>query len=433
MKMEILLEPTLNKLLWVLNLVVHSLRALSTLRRSGLRTASAAAKPCQGDSSEFYLITGRLPDAKFVRDFKSLAKEADESLAKHKALEYEIEYVLRAVFSQDIMSIVQNPTVVETSDLQTELERMKERFENYIIKMKNEYAKLWNDWYKKCEECKCDKILIDKAYNNMQNQIERLKAQLGDLKGKSKDTPCVSDTLDPLSQKLEDENVELGFQVLNYAKENAHLKTTYKNLINHFKTSREEKIMSVNKVRASVRTNPVTVSQPNVITKYDVNSNSNGLSSTGVDNTAKTRQPQPRSNTKNDRVPSASKCSCIENKEVKVEEHHRNLLLSKNIKHLSYECNNIKLDIRNDKSEVVCAMCKQYLITANHDVCVLKFAPQLHESAGGLLKTKLVSHSCSLAGSTSAIEVSIPIAFVLPGREHECNESFKLGRSPALS
>ncbi|GJS70018.1 transposase, MuDR, MULE transposase domain protein [Tanacetum coccineum] len=62
-----------------------------------------------------------------------------------------------------------------------------------------------------------------------------------------------------------------------------------------------------------------------------------------------------------------------------------------------------------------------------------EFAPQLHESAGGLPKTKLVSHSCSLAGSTSAMKVSIPIAFVLPGREHECNESFKLGRPPALS
>ncbi|GJZ03689.1 hypothetical protein Tco_0536964 [Tanacetum coccineum] len=62
MKMEILLEPTSNKLLWLLNLLVHSLRALSTLRRSDLRTASAAAKPCQGDSSKFYLITGRIPD-----------------------------------------------------------------------------------------------------------------------------------------------------------------------------------------------------------------------------------------------------------------------------------------------------------------------------------------------------------------------------------
>nr|GEY59528.1 hypothetical protein [Tanacetum cinerariifolium] len=39
--------------------------------------------------------------AKFVGDFKSLAKEAAESLAKHKALELEIERLLRAVFSDD--------------------------------------------------------------------------------------------------------------------------------------------------------------------------------------------------------------------------------------------------------------------------------------------------------------------------------------------
>ncbi|GJV91624.1 hypothetical protein Tco_1539437 [Tanacetum coccineum] len=83
---------------------------------------------------------------KFVRDFKCLANEADESLVKHKALEFKIECLLRAVVSQDIMSIVQNPTVVETSDLQTELEPTKERFENCIIKKKSEYAKLCNDW-----------------------------------------------------------------------------------------------------------------------------------------------------------------------------------------------------------------------------------------------------------------------------------------------
>ncbi|GJU07172.1 zf-CCHC domain-containing protein [Tanacetum coccineum] len=48
-------------------------------------------------------------------------------------------------------------------------------------------------------------------YNDMQTKIERLQAQLGDTKGKSKDTPCVSDTLDPLPQKLENENVKLEF------------------------------------------------------------------------------------------------------------------------------------------------------------------------------------------------------------------------------
>nr|GEY20021.1 hypothetical protein [Tanacetum cinerariifolium] len=40
------------------NSLVYSFHALSTLRCSGLRTASTAAKPCQGDSLEFYLITG---------------------------------------------------------------------------------------------------------------------------------------------------------------------------------------------------------------------------------------------------------------------------------------------------------------------------------------------------------------------------------------
>nr|GEZ48696.1 retrovirus-related Pol polyprotein from transposon TNT 1-94 [Tanacetum cinerariifolium] len=109
--------------------------------------------------------------------------------------------------------------------------------------------------------------------------------------------------------------------------------------INPFKPSREEKHVC-NKVRASVRTKPITISQPPVITKKDVNSDSNGLSSTGVDNT-KTIRPQPKSNTKNDRVPSASKSSQSKNKK----------------KHMSSECNNIKLATQNVKSKVVCAMC----------------------------------------------------------------------------
>ncbi|GJR64172.1 retrovirus-related pol polyprotein from transposon TNT 1-94 [Tanacetum coccineum] len=301
--------------------------------------------------------------AKFVRDFQSLAKEADESLSKHKALGLEIERLLRAV-------------------------------------------------------------------------IERLQAQLENQKGKSKDTRCVSDTPNPLTHKLENENVELEFHVQNYEKENAHLKTAYKNLfdsinvtraqtkllidslqnklhdtiyenaklraqlfdkvpqkvdktndlsnpvtsnsvpttkeskvvendkviapgmfrINPFNNSKEVKFVPNKPVNTSVRTNPITDPQPHVITKKVVNSDSHGFSSTGVDITTKTRRPQPRSNTKNDRVPSASKSSRIKNKEVKVEDHPRNLLLSKNKKHMLTECNNIKLAIWNDKSKIVCAM-----------------------------------------------------------------------------
>ncbi|GJT05032.1 hypothetical protein Tco_0839494, partial [Tanacetum coccineum] len=49
--------------------------------------------------------------AKFVRDFKSLTKEADESLDKQNSLELEIERLLKASVSHDIMSIVQNSFV----------------------------------------------------------------------------------------------------------------------------------------------------------------------------------------------------------------------------------------------------------------------------------------------------------------------------------
>nr|GEW33061.1 hypothetical protein [Tanacetum cinerariifolium] len=57
--------------------------------------------------------------------------------------------------------------------------------------------------------------------------------------------------------------------------------------INSFKTSRGAKHV-LNNVRASARTKPITVSQPSVILKKVVNSDSNGFSSTGIDNT-KTR------------------------------------------------------------------------------------------------------------------------------------------------
>nr|GEW74004.1 hypothetical protein [Tanacetum cinerariifolium] len=218
-----------------------------------------------------------------------------------------------------------------------------------------EHARFKNQ--EKCDECKYDKISYEKVYKDMQQKIKRLQAQFGDLK---------------------------EFHVLNYARENAHLKTTYKNLfdsiyvsrtqtktiiaslqhelqntiyenvklraqlfkkvsvqkditcgmsnntkfakqsilgkppmlgeihalskpvtsnsvptpqeskvvtndkvialgmyrINPFKTSREEKHVP-NNVSASVRTKPITFSQPPVITKKDVNSDSNGKTSHG--------------------------------------------------------------------------------------------------------------------------------------------------------
>nr|GFB60958.1 hypothetical protein [Tanacetum cinerariifolium] len=145
---------------------------------------------------------------KFVQDFKSLAKEADESLDKQKSLELKIKRLLKASVSHDIMSIVQNSFVDVPSDLQTELDHTKEKLELCIIKKEKEYA------------------------------VERLQAQLRDLKGKHSNTPSALNTLDPLHQKLESKIVELEFQVVNYEREISHLKTTYKNLFDSIKSNR---------------------------------------------------------------------------------------------------------------------------------------------------------------------------------------------------
>nr|GFB40530.1 hypothetical protein [Tanacetum cinerariifolium] len=316
--------------------------------------------------------------AKFVGDFKSLAKEADASLAKHKILELEIERLLKAVISQDIISVVQNASVVDTPNLQTELERIKERFENCIIKKETKYAKLWNDWYKKCDECKYEKISYDKAYKDMQQKIKRLQAQenahlkatyknlfdsisvsrvqiktkiaslqnelqsniyknaklrtqlykkVSDQKDTNQDTskntkfvkqpnveilPKIGET-NALSKPVTSNSVSTP--PVSKGVNNAKVIASGMFRISPDKISREAKKVP-NTVSASSRIKPITISQPSVITKKNVNSDLNGLSSTGLDNT-KTRRPQPRSNTKNDRVLSASKSSQSKNKKLK--------------------------------------------------------------------------------------------------------------------
>nr|GEV03463.1 hypothetical protein [Tanacetum cinerariifolium] len=263
-----------------------------------------------------------IPNEEFSDD--TSPSVARKFLNEHKALELEIKRLLRAVVSQDIISVVQNNSVGETSNLRTKLERTKERFENCIIKKENEYAKLWNDWYKKCEECKFEKISYDKTYNDMQQKIERLQAQLGDLKGKSKDTSCVSDTLNFLSQKLENKNVELEFQILNYAKENVHFKTTYKNQFDSISVSRTQ-------------------------TKTIIASLQNKLHNTIYENTKLRAQLFNKVSDQKDNIHGTSantkfaKQSIIGN-------------LPKNV-----------------KSKVVCAMCKQCLISVNHNVCLLNY------------------------------------------------------------
>nr|GEX94456.1 Gag-Pol polyprotein [Tanacetum cinerariifolium] len=301
--------------------------------------------------------------AKFVGDFKSLANEADASLAKHKTLEFEIELLLKAVVNQDIMNIVQKESVGDKSDLQTELEQ------KMLILRLHTRTSFTQIFMSRTQT----KTIIASLQNELQSTIyknAKLRTQLFKKVSDQKDTTHDTSVNTKFSKQSIVENLpKVGetHALLNPVTSNSvstpQEPKVMKNdkvitpgmfKINPVKTSREEKHVP-NTVRASNRTKSITVSQPPVITKKDVNSDTNGLSSTGVDNT-KTRRPQPSSNTKNDRVPSASKSSRSKNKEAKVEEHHRNLLLSKNNKHISYACNNIKIDSQNVISKI-CLWC----------------------------------------------------------------------------
>ncbi|GJV46894.1 hypothetical protein Tco_1437106 [Tanacetum coccineum] len=222
------------------------------------------------------------------RTIKSLANEANKSLAKHKALELEIERLLRAVVSQDIMSIVQSNSVIDTSNLQTELDCTKELFENCNIKRRMIMQNFGMIVTKSDEESNMTKFHTIKHIHDMQ-------------------------TKDPKTP---------GF----------------------FGGQAQVEIKRVN-------------------------------------NTAKTRRPHHRRNSNIDRVPSKSKSSCLSNNVEKIEENYRNSQIPKYQKYISSKCNNITLAIRNAKSKIVCVMCKQYLVTANHDVCMLNYVNDMNSRA----------------------------------------------------
>nr|GFA88430.1 hypothetical protein [Tanacetum cinerariifolium] len=138
---QIQLEKRIKELNNILVKMGQSIQMIHSLSPKPDSFYHTEQKMALGYQNPFYLKQAqKKQQTKFVGDFKSLAKEADESLAKHKALELEIKRLLREVVSQDIMSIVQKASVVDTSNLQTELERTKECFENCIIKKENEYA-----------------------------------------------------------------------------------------------------------------------------------------------------------------------------------------------------------------------------------------------------------------------------------------------------
>nr|GEZ73748.1 hypothetical protein [Tanacetum cinerariifolium] len=350
--------------------------------------------------------------AKFVGDFKSLANEADASLAKHKALELEIERLLEAVVSQDIMIIVQNESLLIHQISKPSLNVRKNALKIVSLKknlnmlnfrmigiksvlnyarenahLKDTYNNLFDSITMSRTQSKTiiaslQNELLSTIYKNAKLRTQLFKKvsdQKDNTQDSSKNTKFAKQLIMENLPKVGETNALSKPIISNSASTTQESKGVNNDKviapgmfkINPDKNYREAKNMP-NSVRASNRKKLITVSQPLVFTKKDVNSDLNGLSSTGVDNT-KTRRPKPRSNTKNDRVPSASKSSRSKNKEAEVEDHHRNLLLSKNKKHISSACNNIKIDSQDVISKVVCAMCKKCLISVNHDKCLCNY------------------------------------------------------------
>nr|GEU94591.1 retrovirus-related Pol polyprotein from transposon TNT 1-94 [Tanacetum cinerariifolium] len=193
--------------------------------------------------------------AKFVGDFKSLAKEADESLVKHKALELEIERLLRAV----VLNYAKENAHLKTT--------YKNLFDSISVTRTQ------------------TKTIIDSLQNKLQDTVyenAKLRAQLFDKVSDQKDTACgTSENTKFVKQSILGKPPKVGeIHALSKLVTSNSIPTpqgskVMKNVeliapgmfrINPFKTSREEKHVP-NKVRSSIRTKPITVSQPLVITK----------------------------------------------------------------------------------------------------------------------------------------------------------------------
>ncbi|GJX44693.1 hypothetical protein Tco_0261369 [Tanacetum coccineum] len=235
--------------------------------------------------------------AKFVRDFKSLAKEDDESLAKHKSLKLEIKRLLRAVVSQDIMSIVQSNSVVSEQKDITKGTSVNTQFRKQTILGKppsSSGSKLY--------------VVTPFLKSKGLSKIDKTHALSKPVTSHSVPTPQESTVVN--NERV----IALGIF-----------------RINPFKAPRVDNFVPNKHVKASVRTKPITISQPHVIHKKDVNSITNGFSPKNVESTTRTRRPQPRNNPKSDKVPFKSKSSCLSNKLEKIEENHRKKNQSANV------------------------------------------------------------------------------------------------------
>ncbi|GJQ94367.1 hypothetical protein Tco_0005506 [Tanacetum coccineum] len=399
-------------------------------------------------------------------------------------------------YDHDIFNMLTHK--VQYIDLQTELDRTKEKLENCIIKKEEEYNVLWNNcckqsweisrvrsYAKENEQLKMTyknlfdsskvtqaqtKSIIDSFQKQLHDTIyenAKLRAQLSDKvseqKGTTKGTrtntmfikqsilrkppssykpklysvtPFPKSSVLPKVDKMNALSKPVTSNSTPATQESKVVQTV--NVIaprifrtNPSKTFRVDNVVPNKPVKISVRIKPITVSQPNVIHKQQANFDSNSFSSTRVNNTAKTRRPHPRSNSNTDRVPSKSKSSCLSNKVEKIKENHKNSQIPKNQKHMSSECNNITLAIRNAKSEIVCVMCKQCLVTTNHDVCVLNYVNADNQSANVTIREYQKKYKAN-AKNSKELRSKGSLASSRPSKPRTCLRWIPTGRIFAM-
>nr|GEV36570.1 hypothetical protein [Tanacetum cinerariifolium] len=276
--------------------------------------------PAMYDSEET-LQLAQEKAAKFVRNFKSLAKEACESLAKHKALELEIDRLLRAVVSQDIMPIVQNPFNVNSSISKLILTVRKNDFK--IVSLKRRMNMLNSGMIgtksvKNANMAKFSMIKLIMTCNKRSNSCKlswEIKMVKQSILGKSPSSGLKLYSVTPFPKssilpKVDKTNALSKLVTSNSAPSIRELKGVQTvNVIaprifrtNTSKTSRVDNVFPNKPVKPSVRTKPTIVSQPHVITKNNVNSKPNGFSPKDIKSTTRTRRPLHRNNPKNDKI-----------------------------------------------------------------------------------------------------------------------------------
>ncbi|GJW82546.1 hypothetical protein Tco_0146521 [Tanacetum coccineum] len=186
----------------------------------------------------------------------SSMEQSGGTIEQHPATfeETQIEHLLRAIISQDIMSIVQSNSVVDTSNLQTELELSEQKDTPKGTSGNTKLAK---------------QIIIRKQPSSSGTKLYSVTPLL-----KSKFIPKVVES-NALSKLVTSHSVPNTRESKVVKNDNVIAPRMFR--INPSKTSMVDNVMPNKPVKASVRTKLITVSQPHVITKKDVNSNTNGL------------------------------------------------------------------------------------------------------------------------------------------------------------